>query len=122
MPCLQGCFDTMTVLQKINKHIRYAHIFMRIKIMSQTITSNPAPVSVAKSSGKRATNLTLSADVLDAAKQLKLNISQLCDAYLQAYVKQEQARRWREEHAEFVAAYNQTLAAEGLPLEEWKTF
>ena len=90
--------------------------------MSQTITSNPAPVSAAKPSGKRATNLTLSADVLDAAKQLKLNISQLCDAYLQDYVKQEQARRWREEHAEFVVAYNETLAAEGLPLEEWKTF
>jgi antitoxin CcdA len=112
----------MTVLQKINKHIRYAQIFMRIKIMSQTITSQAAPVSAAKSSGKRATNLTLSADVLDAAKQLKLNISQLCDAYLQTYVKQEQARRWREEHADFVAAYNETLAAEGLPLEEWKTF
>jgi antitoxin CcdA len=112
----------MTVLQKIYKHIKSAHIFMRIKIMSQTITSNPAPVSAAKPSGKRAANLTLSAEVLDAAKQLNLNISKLCDAYLQTYVKEEQARRWREEHAAFVAVYNDTVAAEGLPLDEWKTF
>ena len=32
------------------------------------------------------------------------------------------AQCWLEEHAEFVGAYNETLAAEGLPLEEWKTF
>ncbi len=53
---------------------------------------------------------------------MNLNISKLCDAYLQTYVKEEQARRWREEHAAFVAVYNDTVAAEGLPLDEWKTF
>ena len=84
--------------------------------------SNTKTPQALKPSGKRAANLTLSADVLDAAKQLNLNISKLCDAYLQNYVKEEQARRWREEHAAFVAVYNETVAAEGLPLDEWKTF
>ena len=93
---------------------------MRIKTMHHQSKSNT--LQVLKSSGKRAANLTLSAEVLDAAKQLNLNISKLCDAYLQTYVKEEQARRWREEHAAFVAVYNDTVAAEGLPLDEWKTF
>ena len=93
---------------------------MRIEIMHNL--SKTKTLQALKPSGKRAANLALSADVLDAAKQLNLNISKLCDAYLQNYVKQEQARRWREEHAAFVAVYNDTVATEGLPLDEWKTF
>jgi antitoxin CcdA len=71
---------------------------------------------------KRATNLTLSADVLDAAKALELNISQVCDDYLRQMVTQEQERRWRSEHADFIAAYNATIELEGLPLDQWRTF
>ena len=65
--------------------------------------------------------------MLEAAKALNINISQTCNAYLRKVVKEEQARRWREEYADFVMAYNETLIAEGLPaeglpLDEWKTF
>ena len=80
---------------------------------SQSAHSRPA---------KRATNLSLTSDVLDAAKALNINISMVCDAYLREYVKQEQERRWRSEHAEFIEAYNATIEAEGLPLEPWRTF
>ena len=41
---------------------------------------------------------------------------------LRELVRREQARRWREEHADFIAAYNATIEAEGLPLDEWRTF
>jgi antitoxin CcdA len=51
-----------------------------------------------------------------------LNVSQICDAHLKEYVKEELSRRWREEHADFVTAYNLTVAQEGLPLDEWRTF
>ena len=71
---------------------------------------------------KRAVNLTLSADTLAAAKDLDLNLSQLCDAYLRGVVQQELERRWRAEHADFIAAYNSTVESEGLPLDEWRTF
>ncbi len=73
-------------------------------------------------SGKRATNLSLSSDVLEAARQLDINISQVCDSYLRELVRREQERKWRENHADFIAAYNATVEAEGLPLEAWRNF
>jgi antitoxin CcdA len=66
--------------------------------------------------------LGLSADVLDAARSLQLNVSQICDNYLREVVRREQERRWREGHADFPAAYQTTIEADGLPPEEWKTF
>lgn len=72
--------------------------------------------------GKRAINLSLSSDVLDAARQLDINISQVCDNFLRDLVRREQERKWREDHADFIAAYNATVEAEGLPLDEWRSF
>ncbi len=72
--------------------------------------------------GKRAANLSLSTDVLEAAKELEINISQVCDNYLRDLVRREQERKWREDHTDFVAAYNATVEAEGLPLDEWRSF
>lgn len=71
---------------------------------------------------KRATNLSLNAEVLDAAKALGINISRVCDSHLREVVRQEQERRWRTEHSDYIAAYNATVEAEGLPLDAWKTF
>ena len=73
-------------------------------------------------SDKRAINLTLSADILTAAKALDINISQVCEAHLRELVRREQQRRWREEHADFMAAYNTTVETEGLPLDAWRSF
>ena len=74
------------------------------------------------SPGKRATNLSLSIDVLETARRLDINISQVCDQHLRLVVQREQERQWREQHADFIAAYNNTIATEGLPLDEWKSF
>ena len=71
---------------------------------------------------KKATNITLSADVLTEAKALEINISQACDQFLRELVRSERERRWQQDHAEFIAAYNQTVEKEGLPLEKWRTF
>jgi antitoxin CcdA len=71
---------------------------------------------------KRATNLSLSADILDAAKSLQINVSQICDNHLRVVVRHEQMLRWRADHADFIAAYNATIETEGLPLDEWRTF
>lgn len=73
-------------------------------------------------SGKRAINLSLSNDVLKAAKHLAINISQVCDSHLREVVRREQERKWREVHADFISAYNATIETEGLPLDQWRSF
>ncbi|MEK9804162.1 MAG: type II toxin-antitoxin system CcdA family antitoxin [Curvibacter sp.] len=90
--------------------------------MAASQLPQPSKPPRVRAAGKRATNLSLSADVLDAARELQLNVSQLCDQYLREAVRREQDRRWRQEHAAFIQAYNATLEAEGLPLEAWRTF
>jgi antitoxin CcdA len=71
---------------------------------------------------KKATNITLSADVLSDAKALGINISQACDQFLRKLVRSEQERRWQADNAEFIAAYNADVAREGLPLDAWRSF
>ena len=98
----------------------YAHIVM-FKDLSM-FTSRGAKQNKTGSSGKRAINLTLSSDILEAAKNLDINISRVCDSHLREVVRSEQARKWREQHADFIQAYNNTMESEGLPLDEWKSF
>jgi antitoxin CcdA len=88
---------------------------------SSSITTRKPPSRTSRAT-KRAANLSLSADVLEAAKRLQINVSQVCDSHLKAVVRQEEARRWRQEHVDFIAAYNATMEAEGLPLDEWRSF
>ena len=96
---------------------------MRMKIPMPAIQAQIAKRSSrTRPPAKRATNLSLSADVLDAARSLQINVSQVCDNHLRDVVRREQELRWREEHADFIAAYNTTIETEGLPLDEWKTF
>ena len=71
---------------------------------------------------KKATNITLSVDVLNEAKALGINISQTCDQYLRELVRSERERRWQQDNVEFIASYNQTVEQEGLPLEQWRSF
>ncbi|MDD2809783.1 type II toxin-antitoxin system CcdA family antitoxin [Rhodoferax sp.] len=90
--------------------------------MQAAQTTAPKHGSRVRQPLKKAINLSLSVDVLDAAKALELNISQECDTYLRERVAQEQRHRWRSDHADFIAAYNATIETEGLPLDQWRTF
>lgn len=74
------------------------------------------------STPKKATNITLSADVLNEAKALGINISQACNQFLRELVTREQERRWQADNAEFVTAYNDGVEKDGVPLEAWRTF
>lgn len=75
-----------------------------------------------KAAPKKATNITLSQDVYDEAKSLGINISQTCERLLRETIRTEKERRWAEDHADFIAAYNETFDKEGLPLEQWRNF
>ena len=89
--------------------------------ISKAHWKNVMPTTIA-SPLKKATNITLSADVLADAKAFGINISQACDGFLRARVKQERERRWLSENAAFIEEYNKTLDAEGLPLDQYRSF
>lgn len=71
---------------------------------------------------KKATNITLSADVLAEAKALGINISRVCDQFLRELVTLEQERRWQADNADFIATYNADVEHNGLALDTWRTF
>jgi antitoxin CcdA len=84
----------------------------------------PALPRAAKRSAspKRAVNLSLSADAVDMAKKLGMNVSKAVDDWLAQEVKRRYWEQWREDNREAIAAYNARMAQEGLPLEKYRTF
>ena len=97
----------------------YAHEIPMANL--QSIDDHPEG-AVRRTTGKRAANLSLSADVLEAARRLRINVSRVCDEHLREVVRREESRRWKEANADFIGAYNATVEAEGLPLDAWRSF
>jgi antitoxin CcdA len=71
---------------------------------------------------KRATNLSLNAKVLDAARELGMNLSQTVDALLADEVRKRYWERWNEDNKEAIEHYNARIEREGLPLAKYRTF
>ena len=71
---------------------------------------------------KRATNLSLNAKVLDAARELGMNVSQTVDVLLAAEVRKRYWERWNDENKEAIAAYNARVENDGLPLAKYRSF
>ena len=71
---------------------------------------------------KKATNLSLNSKVLEAARELGMNLSQTVDGLLAEEVKRRYWEKWNEENKEAIAAYNARIAKEGLPLAKYRTF
>lgn len=61
-------------------------------------------------------NLTLEAEVVEAARQLGLNMSRLAEAAIAEAAKAERNRRWREANAAAIDAYAAEVARDGLAL------
>lgn len=71
---------------------------------------------------KIATNITLSQEVIDDAKALGLNLSKTCEQILREAIRIEKERRWADDYADFIAAYNHSVQEDGLAREEWRSF
>jgi antitoxin CcdA len=71
---------------------------------------------------KKATNLSLNAKVLEAAKAMGMNISQTVDALLAEEVRKRYWAQWNEDNREAIAAYNARIESEGLPLAKYRSF
>ena len=73
-------------------------------------------------SPRKPTNITLPVDLCADARDLGINISQVCETSLRDMVMLKKRERWAAENAEFIADYNKRIEAEGPVLQEWNTF
>jgi antitoxin CcdA len=71
---------------------------------------------------KKATNLSLNSKVLEAAREMGMNLSQTVDALLADEVKRRYWEQWNERNKDAVAEYNARIAKYGLPLAKYRTF
>ena len=71
---------------------------------------------------KRPINLSLTSKVLDAARELVMNVSQTVDELLTEEVKRRYWARWNEDNKDAIAAYNARIEREGVPLAKYRSF
>lgn len=72
------------------------------------------------SSGRRATNVNLPADLVEEAKALGVNLSRASESGLEAAVKAERGRRWKIENREALQSYNEWFEEHGMLLPEFR--
>jgi antitoxin CcdA len=75
--------------------------------------SPPRGFAVAPRSPKRATNVSLRSDLLEAAREAGVNLSATLERALTEELARLKRRQWREEHAEAIAAYNEQFEKHG---------
>ncbi|MEP7155251.1 MAG: type II toxin-antitoxin system CcdA family antitoxin [Betaproteobacteria bacterium] len=66
------------------------------------------------SAPKRATNVSVNADLLDQARQCGLNLSQTLEDALKLRLADERRRKWLENNREAIEEYNRHLEKHGL--------
>lgn len=71
-------------------------------------------------SAKRRTNVSIDAGLLEAARDLGLNVSAISETALAAEVRAAQAAAWTAENAEALAQRRRWIEARGTPLRRWQ--
>ena len=71
---------------------------------------------------KRATNVSLDAQLLSEAKELGVNISRACDRGLAMQIAEERGKRWLEENKAAIESSNIYVESHGLPLARHRRF
>jgi len=72
--------------------------------------------------GRKPTNVSLNTALVTEAKRLGINISRACEEGLARQIAEEQARHWKRENAESMAAWNGWAERGGLPLRRHRQF
>jgi len=71
---------------------------------------------------KRATNLSINADLLREAKALDINLSAEFEKHLTAVVRKDRGEQWLRDNREAIAAYQRMVEKHGIwneGLREW---
>ena len=71
---------------------------------------------------KTATNLSLRADLVRRARELKINLSAVLEAALEQAVRAAEREAWLAENAEAIDDYNARVAKRGVFSDDWRRF
>jgi antitoxin CcdA len=71
---------------------------------------------------RKATNLTLSNDLLDEARSLEINLSRAAETGLKLAISEAKSELWKRENSEALESSNKWVEANGLPLDKYRQF
>ena len=71
---------------------------------------------------KKATNLSVNSDLLQKARDLKVNLSATLEQALKDNLKSVAEERWKKENNAAIAAYNEFIAENGCIGDEYRNF
>lgn len=72
--------------------------------------------------GKKATNVTVNADLLREAKALNINLSQALEHRLMELVQEARRRQWQEENQQALDDYNRHIDRDGVWSDRLRQF
>ena len=74
-------------------------------------------------SGKRKPlNVSVDTGIVDLAREAGLNLSQVCEAAISQAARKARDEKWKEDNREWIAAHNDWVEQNGLPLEKYRLF
>jgi antitoxin CcdA len=79
-------------------------------------------VAMNAQSARRATNISLSAALLEEARGLGINVSRACERGLAGEIAEVRAQLWGEKNREAIASSNDWVERNGLPLAQYRQF
>lgn len=74
------------------------------------------------STPRRATNVSLPADLVEQARALGISVSRACEAGLADEVRRVREQQWIEENWEAIQSSNRWVEEHGLPLARHRMF
>lgn len=63
---------------------------------------------------KRSLNVSINSDLLQQARQMRVNLSRTLEAELEHILRAERARRWQEENREAIEEYSRYVEEHGV--------
>ena len=77
---------------------------------------------IADAQPRRATNVSISGELLDEARALEINLSATLERALEAEVRVRRRKLWLEENQEAMAAYNARVERDGVFSDGLRSF
>lgn len=69
---------------------------------------------------KRPTNLSLSMELVEAAREFDINVSEACERGLAVEVTRAREQKWLAENRSALLAWNDWIEQNGMPYDEYR--